>query len=62
MMTQAAIRRLAYLSSVHRLTREEICRVLRDARAAHTTGQPVILASVERAVRIVVAARTCRAA
>ena len=56
-MTQAAILRLAYLSSSHRLTQEEICRVLRDARAAHTAGQQVILASVERAVRTTVAAR-----
>jgi hypothetical protein len=61
-MTQAAILRLAYLSSQHRLTQDEICRVLRESRAAHRPGQQVTLATVERMTRIVVAARARNAA
>jgi hypothetical protein len=57
-VTQAAILRLAYLASKHRMTENEICRVLRDSRSAHSPGQSIIVASVERAVRITVAART----
>jgi hypothetical protein len=57
-MTQAAILRLAYLASRYRLTQDEICRVLRDARAVHTAGQAIMVATVERTVRIVVASRT----
>jgi hypothetical protein len=61
-VTQAAILRLAYLSSFHRLTQDEICRVLRESRAAHSPGQAITLATVERSVRIIVASRTRKAA
>jgi hypothetical protein len=61
-MAQAATLRLAYLASKHRLAEHEVCRVLRDARTAHRVRQPIILATVERVVRIVVAARARTAA
>ena len=60
-MTQAAILRLAYLASKHRMTEAEICRVLRESRAAQGKGE-IAVATVDRSVRIAVAARMCKAA
>jgi hypothetical protein len=56
-MTQAAVLRLCYLSTHHRLTQEEICKVQRESRAAHKPQHAVTLATIERTVKIVVAAR-----
>jgi hypothetical protein len=56
-MTAAAILRLAFLASKHRMTEQEICRVLRESRAAQGRGE-ITVPTVERTVRIAVAART----
>jgi hypothetical protein len=61
-MTQAAILRLCHLASAHRLTQDEICRVLRESRAVHKPAHAITLATVERFVRIVVASRSRKAA
>jgi hypothetical protein len=59
-MTQAAILRLAFLASKHRMTEQEICRVLRESRVAQ--GQEEIaVPTIERTVRITVAARSQKA-
>jgi hypothetical protein len=60
-VTQAAILRLAFLASKHRMTEQEICRVLRESRTAQGKGE-VTVPTVERSVKITVAARTRRAA
>jgi hypothetical protein len=55
-MTDAAILRLAYLASKHRMTQDGICRSLRESRTAQGQGA-ITVATVERSVRIAVAAR-----
>jgi hypothetical protein len=60
-VTQAAILRLAYLASSHQLTQEEICRALRESRQAQGAGE-ITVPTVERSVRMTVAARASRAA
>jgi hypothetical protein len=61
-MTQAAILRLAYLASKHRLTEHEICRVLRESHATQGQGSEITVPTIERSVRIAVAARARTAA
>jgi hypothetical protein len=61
-MTQAAILRLAYLALKQRLTEHEICRMLRESRATQGQGDAITAPTIERTVRIAVAARAHTAA
>jgi hypothetical protein len=60
-MTPAAILRLAILASLHALTEAELLGIMRACRKAHA-DTPVPVATVEREIAAVIAARARRAA